>query len=153
MPKSPKKQREEFLAPLQAWLKAALEAREYSFSSVEEELEWIKNQDRVIELGPEFERILIQIPDQWNAYCKRFRDNLHEASEKEEEFLKVPKGKAGAPRKFAQEQEAVALHQAGKNFPQIAAELSNKFKEEISSEAVRKKVERSRARTKSKKKF
>ena len=147
MSKSPEKQLEEFLAPLPAWLKAELEQREYLFSSYQENLESINNHSRVLELRPEFERILSQIPARWNAYCKRFQDNLRRVRETEAQLLNVPKGKPGAPRKDELAQEAVALHQAGKNYPQIATELSNKYKEKISAEAVRKMVVRFPART------
>lgn len=147
MSKSPENQLEEFLAPLPAWLKAALEQKDYSFATVEEQLESINNPSRAFELRPEFERILRLIPAQWNAYCKRFQDNLRKVRETEAQLLNVPKGKPGAPRKDALAQEAVALRKAGKNFPQIATELSNKYKEAISSEAVRKLVERSPSRT------
>lgn len=150
MSKSPEKQLEEFLAPLPAWLKAQLEQREYSFSSVREQLESINNSGRVLELRPEFERLLRQIPAQWNEYCKRFNDQQRKIHKIEVGFLKVPKGKAGAPRKDERARFAVALHEAGKNYPQIATELSNKYEEQISPEAVRKMIERSPGRTKSK---
>lgn len=149
MSSDPESELEEFLAPLPAWLKAALEQKDYSFATVEEQLESINNPSRAFELRPEFERILCQIPAQWNAYSKRFRDRQREVHKTEEELLKVPKGRAGAPRKDALAKEANALHQAGKNYPQIATELSNKYKEEISSEAVRKMVARFPVRTKS----
>jgi hypothetical protein len=147
MSKNPEKELEEFLAPLPPWLQAALEEKDYLFSSVEENLEGINNQDRVIELRPEYERILRQIPAQWNEYSKRFRDNLRKTHETEEQFLKVPKGIAGAPRNDALAREAFALRQAGRNLPQVAAELSKKYKKSISPEAVRKLIKRLPTRT------
>jgi len=150
LPKSPEKQLAEFLAPLPAWLKAKLEQKEYSFVSAQEELEWVQNQGRVFELKPEFERILDQIPAKWNEYCKRFNDQQQKIHKIEAQLLNVPKGKPGAPRKVERAREAVALHKSRKNYPQIATELSKKYNEKISSEAVRKWVERSAARTKSK---
>lgn len=97
MLKNPEKELEEFLAPLPAWLQAAIEERDYSFSSVDENLEWINNQGRVIELKPKYERILCQLPAEWNEYCRRFRERLRKIRETEEQFLNVPKGKPGRP--------------------------------------------------------
>jgi hypothetical protein len=70
--KKAQKELEEFLASKPAWMQRVLQAV-FSFSSREEELEWIANQDKVIEQQPEFERILRQIPAQWQAYRKRLK--------------------------------------------------------------------------------
>jgi hypothetical protein len=117
------------------------------FSSDDENLEWINNQDRVIELRPEFERILRQLSAKWNKYCKRVQNNLRKTHKTEEQLLKVPKGIAGAPRKDALARKAAALHQAGMTLPQVAAELNKKRKKPITSEAVRKLIKRFQTRT------
>ena len=147
MSENSEKELKEFLAPLPLWLRAALEERGYLFSSVDENLEWINNQDRVIELRPEFERILRQLPAKWNKYCKRVQNNLGKTHKMEEQLLKVPKGIAGAPRKDALARKANALHQAGMTFPQVAAELNKRRQKFITSEAVRKLIKRFHTRT------
>ena len=147
MSENPEKELKQFLVALPPWLRAALEERDYLFSSVDEQLEWINNQDRVIELRPEFERILRQLPAKWNEYCKRAQNNLRKTHKTEEQLLKVPKGIAGAPRKDALARKATALHQAGMTFPQVAAELTKKRQKPITSEAVRKLIKRFQTRT------
>jgi hypothetical protein len=72
--RNPENELEEFLAPLPGWMSRAFEGN-YSFSSRDEELEWINNQDKVFGLRPEYERILRLIPTKWNEYCARFQKN------------------------------------------------------------------------------
>jgi hypothetical protein len=70
--KSAENELKEFLASKPAWMQRVLQAN-FSFSSREEELEWIANQDKVIEQKAEFEQILRRIPAAWQAYRKRLK--------------------------------------------------------------------------------
>jgi hypothetical protein len=145
MPKNPEKELEEFLAPLPAWLKAALEQKDYSFATVQENLEWINNQNRVTELRPEFERILRRIPAQWNEYCKRFRENQRRIHETEKRFLNVPKGKPGRPPD-SKAQDYFEQHSGDSSYADIAKqELQSVPEGEAKTLLIPKERERIRA--------
>ncbi|MGO9201458.1 MAG: hypothetical protein ACLQM8_13125 [Limisphaerales bacterium] len=139
---------EKFLASKPAWMQRALQG-DFSFSSRDEELEWINNQDRVIEQRPEYERILRQISVKWNKYCATLEKNWAETT-RFQKGLVVPKGLPGARRKDALAKEAVLLQQRGMNFAQIAAELNKKHgKDATTPGAISKLVKRYLSRTKS----
>ena len=69
------KELEQFLAPLSALMKRILQ---YDYSALddpsisqEEKLEWVRNEEKIIELRPKFEAILQHVPVEWKEYCRR----------------------------------------------------------------------------------
>jgi hypothetical protein len=82
-------------------------------------------------LRPRFEQILQRCgPAQWKRYC----DNAKASTDP---FVRMPRGKPGAPRKDALAQEAAELKRRGMNLPQIAAALKKRGKGTINPDALR----------------
>ena len=149
MPNNRERELEEFLTPLPAWLQAALEERDYSFRSVEENLEWINNQNRVTELKPKYESILRHLPAKWNEYCKRFRERLRKTRETQEHFEKSPKGKPGRPLDSKSgsyfEQHSVDSSYADIAKQELLQEQESVQDDEAKQVLIRKETERIRA--------
>jgi hypothetical protein len=149
MSKKAEKELEDFLASKPAWMQRVLQA-DYSFSSKDEELEWINNQDKVIEQQPEFERILRQIPAQWQAYRKRLKQQSQPMLQM---MGMLPKGIPGR-RPDSKAEEYFALHANEASYSEIAkkelqAEPEGEAKKlliEKESERIRSSVRRSRRR-------
>jgi len=120
--KTPEEELEDFLASQPTWLRTVLEGK-YLFSSAQEQLEWIKNQDKVTELTPEYERILRQMPAQWNSYCKARNKDFNDSKRTEAELLRLPKPFVGRPREDILADEAAKLREAGLSYTQIALRL------------------------------
>lgn len=140
LPKSPERELEEFLASKPAWMQRVLQ-QDFSSFSRDEHLEWINNQDRVLELIPECERLLRQLPAKWQEYRKRQMQNSQPLIQ-----MLVSRGKPGRPSKTALAEEAANLRRAGMNHPQIASELNKRHgadaKNATTAEAVRKLLKR-----------
>lgn len=137
MAKSPQQELEEFLASKPAWMQRALQHGESSLTRGEW-TELINCGDELSRQRTEYERILQLIPAKWREYRKMRKREAQQML-----HVLLPQGKPGAPRKDDLAREATALHQAGKNYPQAAAVLSEKHQKPITPEAVRKLIKRS----------
>lgn len=145
---APEKELADFLASKPAWLQRVLQ-EDFSSFTQNEMLEWINRQNEIFELRKEFERILRRIPARWNKYCKAAEKNFAVENRRQAELI-VPKAIRGAPQKGDRAAEASALRAEGKTFPQIATLQAAKYGEQVSPDAIRKQVDRFRARTKTK---
>ena len=141
MPKNAEKELQEFLAPMPAWMRRVLQG-DFSFSSREEELEWIANQDKVIEQQAEYERILRRIPTKWAEYRKMLKQHSRPMLRM---MGMMPKGKPGRrPDKKAG--EYFALHASDLSYRDIAKkELQAEPEGEAKSLLIPKESERIRA--------
>lgn len=137
-PKSPERERAEFLAAQPSWFQKVLQLDYDSMSGEEQQAwassDWWKLNSTYKRLQQEYESILRRIPAAW----KNHRWKLARLSP-----LLVPKGKLGRQRKTALAEEAANLQRAGKNHPQIAHELNRRHGQgTTTSEAVRKLLKR-----------
>jgi hypothetical protein len=141
MPKNAEEQLQEFLSSKPAWMRRVLQA-DFSFSSRKEELEWIANQDKVIEHQPEFERLLRQVPAQWRAYRRRLRQ---QAQPMLQMMGMLPKGMPGR-RHDSKAAEYFALHSNNASYREIAKkELQAEPEGEAKTLLIEKESERIRA--------
>ena len=121
--------------------------QDFSSFSRDEHLEWISNQNRVLELIPECERLLRQLPARWKEYRKRQKQNSQPLNQ-----MLVSKGKPGRPRDSKAEEYA-ALHPSESYRQMAEKELqgepegeAKKLLLEKESERIRASVRRSRRR-------
>lgn len=137
MLKTPQKEREDFLAPLDSLVQKVLQEGESSLTTSEWP-EYIRRQDEIFELRKRYEGILIQMPRQWNSYCKgrlkEFKDSMRIAA-----GYAVPKPIEGRPRKNDLAYEMVELNRAGLSNPKIAQRLNREHGEgTATTDSVRK---------------
>jgi hypothetical protein len=139
---NPEKELEEFLASLPVWMRRTLQEGFPALTQAERQ-EWANNFEEIFRRTKQYEHILQQIPAKYRKYRARLKREFRQTSQFEAQFL-IPKGKPGAPRKDDLAQQAEHLHQQGRTFPQIAAELNKKLgkDENTSAEAVRKLLKR-----------
>ena len=150
MTKTPQQELDEFLASKPSWMQKALRLDHSSFTK-EEIAKWINHPDELSLNEQEYRRILRQLPAQWNKYCRRVKNLDAKLVKFEQEFAELPKGLPGAPRTDEITLAAIESQRRGLNFAQIATELSKKYRngnKAFSPEAVRKRIERFHAQTK-----
>src|ERR1700688_1874742 len=110
----------------------------YCPMSAQELLDSLQSPHKELELRPQLEAILRRIPTKWDDYRKSAKQ--HRGMLAEGMGLLPPKGRAGAPRKDEQAEQATLLQQRGMTYPQIAAELNKTLGKEkqTTPDAIRK---------------
>lgn len=141
MPKNAEEQLQEFLSSKPAWMQRVLQS-DYSFSSRDEELEWIANQDKVIEQKAEFERLLRQVPAKWQAYRKQLKQQSQPMLQM---MGMLPKGLPGR-HPDSKAEKYFALHSNDASYREIAKkELQAEPEGEAKKLLIEKESERIRA--------
>src|SRR5262245_47130011 len=98
--KSPKQQLAEFLSTKPSWMQRLLQL-DYDLTK-EERFAWSQSDwtKEFYEVEDEYLKLLKECPVEWNAHCKRRKDQA---------LRDVPSGRPGRPAKDGLAQEAIAL--------------------------------------------
>ena len=140
MRQSAEKELEAFFTPLPACVRKELL---YEPMSPQELLESLNGPYKAWELRPQLERILWQMPAEWNKYCQRHKQHAETLSPTAKMMdLLPPVGRAGAPRKDREAEKYAAALDSGKSLVEIAKEeLKDELNDpKLSSDKKRNKV-------------
>jgi len=134
--KTPEEELDEFLAAQPTWLQKLLQydlrlTAGENYAALQADL-----QEELWNSRAEYERLCQRVPARWREYCKKRKRTLG---------VFAPTSKPGRPRKDALAEEATLLYQAGRNHQQIARQFKEKYRADMTPDAIRKLIASRRA--------